>query len=164
MAERQWGGKRTPRNPAPVSGPGQLSRRTDGGPQQVQTRMSGMAYGENMEFEAMQASAPMSASPTAMSPGARQRRASAAGRQAGGMGATPLFSPTQRPDEPVTAGAPFGPGDGPPPKPGMDNINRTDAETLAKYLPSMMAMAQDPDTPDGFKRFVRHLRNMQAGF
>ena len=163
MAEGQWGGRRTPRNPAPVSAPGQLSRRTDGGPQQVQAEMSGMAYGENMEFDAIQSSAPMSASPSARSPRARQRSAGAAGRQAG-MGATPLFSPTQRPDEPVTAGAPFGPGDGPPPKPGMMNVNKTDAETLAKYLPSMMRRAESPDTPDGFKRFVRHLRNMQAGF
>ena len=31
----EHGGKRTPGNPAPVSGPGQLSQRTDGGPQQV---------------------------------------------------------------------------------------------------------------------------------
>lgn len=162
MAERQWGGKRTPRNPAPVSGPGQLSRRTDGGPQQVQTRMSGMPYGENMEFEAMQASAPMSASPTAMSAGARQRRAGSAGRQAGGMGATPLFAPTQRPDEPITAGAPFGPGDGPPKNPTMNGLRKTDAQMLAKYLPDMLTMADGPDVPDGFKRFVRHLRNLQG--
>jgi len=162
MAERQWGGRRTPGSPAPVSGPGQLSRRTDGGPQQVQAEMSGMPYGENMEFEAIQSSAPMSAA--GQSTARATRRGGGSARGGAGMGATPLMSPTQRPDEPVTAGAPFGPGDDPPPKPGMMNVNRTDAETLAKYLPSMMRMAESPDTPDGFKRFVRHLRNMQAGF
>jgi hypothetical protein len=29
---------------------------------------------------------------------------------------TPLFAPTQRPDEPLTAGAPFGDGPGPAPQ------------------------------------------------
>lgn len=29
----------------------------------------------------------------------------------------PLFDPTERPDEPITAGLPFGPGAGPPQKP-----------------------------------------------
>ena len=112
MAE-QHGGMRRPTNPAPVSGPGQLSQRTDGGPQQVQADVSGMPYGENQELEQMQSAAPLSASPTARSPRARQRQAGKAGRAAGGMGATPLMAPTQRPDEPVTAGAPFGPGAGP---------------------------------------------------
>lgn len=158
MAE-QRGGMRRPQNPAPVSGPGQLSRRTDGGPQQVQAAMSGMPYGENMEFDAIQASAPMSASPSATSPRARQRQARTAGREAG---ATPLMSPTQRPDEPVTAGAPFGPGEGPPVQPGRMNVNKQDAQMLSKYLPSLMTMAERPDVPDGFRRFVRHLRNMQG--
>lgn len=110
MAEQQ-GGMRRPQNPAPVSGPGRLSQRTDGGPQQVQAEMSGMPYGENQEFEAIQASAPMSAAPSAQAPRARQRKASTAGRQS----VAPLFSPTQRPEEPVTSGASFGPGAGPQP-------------------------------------------------
>jgi hypothetical protein len=104
------GGYRRPTNPAPVSGPGQLSQRTDGGPRQIQADMSGMPYGENAEFNTTQSMAPMSASPTAKSPRASAQQAKSAG---GGMSATPLFAPTQRPDEPVTAGAPFGPGAGP---------------------------------------------------
>jgi hypothetical protein len=157
MAE-QWGGKRTPRNPAPVSGPGQLSQRTDGGPQQVQAEMTGMPYGENQEFATLQSAAPMSASRSAGSPRARQREA------AQGASATPLFAPTQRPDEPVTAGAPFGPGDGPANEsnPGMNAINRADAEMLGKYLPDLMRSAASPSAPDGFIRFVRHLRNIQG--
>ena len=134
MAERQWGGKRTPRNPAPVSGPGQLSQRTDGGPQQVQADMSGMPYGENQAMEAIQAMAPMSASPSAGSPRVRSRQAGSAGRQAGGMSATQLFAPTQRPEEPVTAGAPFGPGAGP--SPTMQPVRATNlGDTLLKLLP-----------------------------
>jgi hypothetical protein len=114
MAERH-GGMRRPQNPAPVSGPGQLSQRTDGGPQQVQAEMSGMPYGENQAMDAIQSAAPLAASGQAT---ARATRRGGAGRQAAsaaGMGGTPLMSPTQRPDEPVTAGAPFGPGAGPMP-------------------------------------------------
>ena len=155
MANGQ-GGMRTPRNPAPVSGPGRLSRRTDGGPQQTQATMTGMPYGENAEFNTLQGQAPMSAAgqTTARAPRPKPGR--------GDGGSVPLFSPTQRPDEPVTSGAPFGPGDGPPTNPTMASLRATDAQMLSKYLPDMMVMAEGPDAPDGFKRFVRHLRNMQG--
>jgi hypothetical protein len=159
MANGQ-GGRRTPGQPAPVSGPGRLSKRTDGGPQQTQAEMTGMPYGENAEFNTLQGQAPMSAAgqTTARAPRPRQ------GRGGGGMGGpVPLFSPTQRPDEPVTAGAPFGPGEGPPTSPGRLNISQNDAQLLSRYMPDLMVMAQDPNTPDGFKRFVRHLRNAQGG-
>lgn len=125
-----WGGKRTPRNPAPVSGPGQLSQRTDGGPQQTAARMTGMPYGENAEFNTLQGQAPMSAAGQTAARGAR----SAPKGGSGGMGAVPLFSPTQRPDEPVTAGAPFGPGDGPAPL--MQSSKSANlADTLLKLIP-----------------------------
>ena len=100
MASPQWGGRRTPRNPAPVSGPGQLSRRTDGGPQQTTQDMTGMAYGENADFNAIQSAAPLSAS---QQPSAGRTRLSRSGGQ--GVPGVPLFSPTGFPEEPVTAGA-----------------------------------------------------------
>lgn len=102
------GGYRQPRNPAPVSGPGQLSRRTDGGPQQTTQPMTGMGYGENAEFNAMQGGAPLAATPSVSN--ARARKTSPTGQ--GGAAAVPLFSPTGFPEEPVTAGASFGPGPG----------------------------------------------------
>ncbi len=133
MANGQ-GGRRTPGQPAPVSGPGRLSKRTDGGPQQTQAEMTGMPYGENAEFNTLQGQAPMSAAgqTTARAPRSRQ------GRGGGGMGGpVPLFSPTQRPDEPVTAGAPFGPGDGPSGSMVPLGVQPTYslAETLQKLLP-----------------------------
>jgi len=154
------GGYRRPTNPAPVSGPGQLSQRTDGGPQQVQANMTGMPYGENAEFNTMQSMAPMAASPSARSPRASSRSAGAGA--GGGMSATPLFAPTQRPDEPVTAGAPFGPGAGPSMQPNSSQQAVADAAIIGKYLPDLMSMAEQEDTPVGFKRFVRHLRNLQG--
>ena len=106
MAEQQ-GGYRRPSNPAPVSGPGALSQRTDG---QGAKYMAGGQYGEGQEMMDLQTSAPMSKAPE--QPRMRQPRS---GRQVveEGMRPTPLFAPTERPDEPITAGAPFGPGPGP---------------------------------------------------
>ena len=64
MAER--GGYRTPSNPAPVSGPGALSQRTDGGPTQGATYISGLPYGEGQQTYANQVTAPMQGNNFAM--------------------------------------------------------------------------------------------------
>lgn len=104
MAE-QRGGYRRPAKPAPVSGPGALSRRTDGGPSQGARYMRGGPYGEGQELMGLQQAAPMAAASQAPTP----------------MAATPrelppivgLTAPTQRPDEPPEVGMPFGPGPGP---------------------------------------------------
>jgi len=125
MAEQQ-GGYRRPSNPAPVSGPGALSRRTDG---QGAKYMAGGEYGEGQEMMDLQTSAPMSKAPA--QPRMRQPRS---GRQVveEGMSPTPLFAPTERPDEPITAGAPFGPGPGPA---ASAPAPTSFASTLAKLLP-----------------------------
>ena len=154
MAEGQWGGKRTPRNPAPVSAPGALSRRTDGGPQQTNPRMSGMAYGENQDFEDIQSSAPMSASPSSGRANASAKKTSAMG---GGI--TPLFSPTTRPDEPVTSGAPFGPGEGP-----AGNVYAADYDDdiaqIKQYMPDLETAMKFPNAPKTFIALVNYLKNM----
>ncbi len=86
--------------------------------------------------------------------------------QGGPMGAMGggnlLFSETQRPDEPVTAGASFGPGAGANSQLKSNEQADADAATIGKYLPDLMRMAEEEDTPAGFKRFVRHLRNVQG--
>ena len=97
-----------PSNPAPVSGPGALSRRTDGGPAQKLRELPNAQYGEAQTFRELQQGAalaqsnPVSSSPTT-------------GSMAGGgtPSIIPLNAPTTRPDEPVTAGSAFGPGPGP---------------------------------------------------
>lgn len=164
MAERNWGGRRTPQNPAPVSGPGQLSQRTDGGPQQVLSDVSGMPYGENQAMEAIQSAAPLAASGQAS---ARATRRGGAGRQpsgaiGGGMGVTPLMSPTQRPDEPVTAGAPFGPGDGPSfmQQENMRQMGIREAQTIAESLPALERAANSEFGTDSFRRFVQYVKSV----
>ena len=102
MAEGH-GGMRRPSSPAPVSGPGALSRRTDG---QGAKYMAGGEYGEGQEMMDLQTSAPMAKSPEVKP----RRRAAAPPAMEMGPAPTPLFAPTERPDEPITAGSPFGPG------------------------------------------------------
>ena len=157
MAE-QHGGKRTPRNPAPVSGPGKLSRRTDGGPAQVNAQMTGMGYGENKDFMQIQEGASMAAAPRSKGPS----KAPQGGPMGAMGGSNPLFSKTQRPDEPVTAGANFGPGAGAAKNTtdNVDGIANADRNILRPYLPELMRMVSGGDTPEGFNRFVRHLRNL----
>jgi hypothetical protein len=123
MAEGH-GGMRRPNNPAPVSGPGRLSRRTDG---QGARYMAGGEYGEGQEMMDLQTSAPMAKSPEVKP----RRRAAAPPAMETGPAPTPLFAPTERPDEPITAGAPFGPGPGPTARIPMSSL----AGTLEKLLP-----------------------------
>ena len=101
------GGYRRPANPAPASGPGAMSQRTDGQPARY---MSGGQYGEGQELMEMQTSAPMSESGT-KAPPMRPSKGRGRGNSAGGSaGVTGLFAPSERPDEPITAGMPFGAG------------------------------------------------------
>jgi hypothetical protein len=79
-------------------------------------------YGDGQELMNLQAQAPMSATrlggnapaPSALA-AAAQQGAQQQQPQQGGMAqqVTPLSAPTQRPNEPVTAGAPMGAGPGP---------------------------------------------------
>lgn len=96
MADNR-GGYRKPENPAPASGPGALSKRTDGGPTQAAMYMSGMPYGENTY--AQQTAAPMAAAQPMPSAPALPRMLS-------------LNDKTERPDEPLTAGLDIGEGPG----------------------------------------------------
>ena len=107
------GGYQAPANPAPVSGPGALSQRTDGGPGAMQGAkyVSGLPYGEGQEFMEMQQMAPMEAAPKTPSAAGAARdveRAVAAEPQS----LVPLSAPSSMPNVPVTDGAAFGPGRG----------------------------------------------------
>lgn len=133
------GGYQPPRKPAPVSGPGPLSKRTDGQPVRD---LPNPAYGEGKEFEQIQQ-------------GARMERAA-------GPQVIPLDAPTQRPDEPVTAGVPSGPGVGPEAiGVGLSNRDQSkvDARQIARYLPSLERMANRPGVPPSFVRFVKYVRD-----
>lgn len=148
------GGYRKPSRPAPVSGPGALSRRTDGGAGQPKQRLANAAYGEQKDFQQIQGGAKMQQEP--------QAQAAAAPSPLSRI--TPLNAPTARPDEPVTAGVPSGPGPGLEAL-GLSNTTKgqstLDAKTIAQYLPNLEAVARQPGTPPSFVKFVRYLRTQQ---
>lgn len=100
------GGYREPNNPAPVSGPGAMSQRTDGGPTQSAKYMSGLPYGQGQAQMQQQTSAPMAGNPVASA----QVSADSVARAPQMPPTIGMFEPTQRPDEPITAGMDFGPG------------------------------------------------------
>jgi hypothetical protein len=115
MAEH--GGYRKPTNPAPVSGPGAHSKRTDGKPgepaHQSISAAPDQAYGDMTAQQNAQRTAPM-AGATPLPPAAPVPSG-----QGGGAAQAPAYSgggfadPSTRPDEPVTHGADAGPGAGP---------------------------------------------------
>jgi hypothetical protein len=151
MAEGH-GGMRRPSNPAPVSGPGALSRRTDG---QGAKYIAGGEYGEGQEMMDLQTSAPMAQAPA--QPRMRQPRS---GRQVieEGMSPTPLFAPTERPDEPITAGAPFGPGPGSAQQLSLADESGQEAQMMRRYLPALESIANSSQGTPTFRRFVRFLK------
>jgi len=99
------------------------------------------AYGEQQDFQAIQAGAAMAGMPNTPMP-------------------VRLSEPTMNPDEPVTAGAPVGDG------PGLDALPTDspfsqDMQMIAKYMPQFEAMAADENTPETFRLFVRWVRSFR---
>lgn len=84
---------------AGAAGPGKFSKRTD-------MNLGSIAYGEGVETQAIKSGAPLAKTPDVRGLPASQVREAAAQ-------ITPLYAPTQRPDEPITTGIAIGEGPGP---------------------------------------------------
>jgi hypothetical protein len=135
------GGYRKPANPAPVSGPGSLSRRTDGGPIQGAKEIPGGGkYGERKALADIQSGAPMQGNPVPNVPAVSNMQPRTT------QPVTNLFAPTENPDEPVTAGAPMGLGRNPEPA--------TQYGMIQKYMPQLESLASKEDAPESFKIFL----------
>jgi hypothetical protein len=105
------------------AGPGKFSTRTD------KLEMGSKAYGEGVETQAIQSGAPL-----AKTGDVRPARAGDV-REAAAQGpVTELFAPTQRPDEPITAGVAIGAGAGPEVL-GMRPATEKLSDVLAKMIP-----------------------------
>lgn len=142
------GGYRKPAKPAPVSGPGAHSARTDGGVAKM--TMPNAEYGEAADFEQIQSGASMN-------------------REGGGMSAPPmnpqpttqvipLNAPSQWADVPVTDGVDMGAGR------GSSALNlpfgsegQQDARFFARYMPVLIDIASRDTTPPSVKRAIRQL-------
>lgn len=147
------GGYRKPGNPAPVSGPGALSKRTDGGagakqPMRVPT---GGAYGDATQLAQTQQGAPMAASPGGDAP--------APGLLAGmGLPSGPgLAAPTQQPGTPVTDGAAAGPGAGPEAL-GLPVQQDQDMQALQAYLPVFESVGNVQGASAAFRNMTRAIK------
>jgi hypothetical protein len=141
------GGYRKPGNPAPVSGPGALSRRTDG------RVAEGFAYGMNKQINEQAAAAPLAkAAPMAA-------RSMNVAPQLPPV--TPLTDPTMNPDESVMAGINMGAG------PGAEalmlpNMNDSSAEfnkSISSYYPVLSYIASRPNTSPETRRTLAILMN-----
>jgi hypothetical protein len=110
---------------AGVSGPGPYAKRTDIGTPEM--KMGSIAYGEGVETADIKSGAPLSKTPDAVSePSDRLRQAQAP--------VTGLFAPTERPDEPITAGIDRGEGPGSEAL-RMNKVTVKLSDTLAQMLP-----------------------------
>lgn len=144
------GGYRRPNNPAPVSGPGKLSRRTDG--RQPTRELPNAKYGENAAFEAAQGAAPMSGD------------IGSGGMAASGAiapdlsGLVSMGAPSQRPDEPITAGLSGMTGGGPSIAQNPFPLSPEKAAELRSYLPVLIVLASQPNADANTKAYVRQLR------
>ena len=108
---------------AGVSGPGKFSKRTDGLSFQPQE------YGEGVQQAAIKSGAPLASTPDVRGATNTEIRQAVAQEPV-----TPLFAPSQRPDEPITAGIAMGAGPGPEVM-GAAPIRIKTSDTLAKLLP-----------------------------
>ena len=149
------GGARQPSNPAPVSGPGQLSRRTDGGPGDAKQPIrvpTGGNYGDATQMMKLQQNAPLAASPggDVASPMAGMQLPPGVDFGAG----------TEQPDVPVTNGAALGPGAGPEAL-GITPQSDDDMKRLLQYLPVFEHMAEQPRSSKAARNLVRELKGMQ---
>ena len=110
-----------------ASGPGKYAKRLD--------RMPANFYGDQKQTAEIASGAPIASTPDVRPLPASDIK-EAATTKAGLAAATPLYAPTERPNEPITAGIDFGPG------PGSDALMMKSAyaqsklsDTLAQMLP-----------------------------
>jgi len=145
-----------PSRPAAVSGPGPMSRRTDGGPAQALRDLPDAKYGENSQFQSLQQGAALSASPgptgSPFSPDSLPPNPAA-------NSVVPFSAPSGRPDEPVTSGASLGAGPDTSAlglQPGQ--VDRQDAGKIANSLPILEMLANQPDALPSTRLMVNLLK------
>lgn len=150
-----------PQNPAGVSGPGQLSRRTDGGPAQALRDLPDAKYGENSQFQAIQQGAPLSASPNTQGSSSPADPNQLPPNPAAGQ-VVPFSAGSSRPTEPVTAGAALGPGPGPTALGSSPvQVEQQDIGKISRSLPLFEMMANMNDALPSTRLFVNLLRSGQ---
>jgi hypothetical protein len=132
-----------------VSGPGNLSQRTDGGPAQMVREIGGGAYGDRKDFSEIQSGAAMAPAPGVG--GATPPDPSA-------LGLVGFDAPSSLPDQPITYGADA--GDGPSSEVmgfGGDLMQRS-AQAAAAALPVYEQLANMPGASPAARQIVLRLK------
>lgn len=109
---------------AGASGPGKFSKRTD-------MNLPSAGYGEGVETASIQAGAPL-ARTSGVDPMSLSEQGMAPSQLAR---ITPLFAPSERPEEPITTGIAMGEGPGPEVLGIRPEMAEKYSDTLAKLLP-----------------------------
>jgi hypothetical protein len=141
------GGYRQPSHPAPVSGPGAHSARTDRGVKQYD--VTGGSYGSSQDFQQQQSAAPLAPKPGA--PGSVPQ---------GGMDLSSIIgldAPSTQPNIPVTDGAAAGPGAGPAALGQPIDPKSQEAQALARYVQVMIRQSDADGATPAFKAYVHQL-------
>lgn len=149
------GGYRKPSKPAPVSGPGALSRRTDSQPKR---QLPDARYGEQSAYQDAQA-VPMAGN--ALGPPGSAPSAGMGPSGGSPVEVPPFGSGTSRPDEPITAGVDMGAGPGSASLGMLDEKTleqRADNDQLIKYLPVLEFVANRPGASASIRNIVRSLK------
>jgi hypothetical protein len=133
-----------------VSGPGAMSKRTD---RQPVRELTDAAYGEQKTFREDQQGAVMASSAGAVGP-------VAGGGVDPAAGVTPFGAPSERPGEPVTSGAPVGPGPGPESL-GLPSSD-AEAAALLPYLPMLERRAAAEDSSQTLRNIVQYLKGLRG--
>jgi hypothetical protein len=142
------GGYRKPGKPAPVSGPGALSRRTDG------RVAEGFAYGMNKQINEQAAGAPMAKAPTFNAGSARM------GEVRSLAPITPITAETMDVNDPITNGVPVGPGANSIPGMPSGPTEDPDINMIRDYYPMLEFWASQPGTSQATKDYVQYLRTI----
>jgi hypothetical protein len=128
---------------AGASGPGKFSSRTD---------LPSSYYGEGVETKAIQSQEPLAKT--------RGIADNVGGRPANPVAqVTPLFAPTERPQEPVTSGINLGAG------PGSDALAMRQPDdanfkaSISAYMPVLAYISDLPNTSPETRQAIRQLRD-----
>lgn len=138
-----------PATPAPASGPGALSQRTD---RQPIATLPDAQYGEAQNYKQIQQGAPI---PRIAPPSGGSMSPPAGGGQPAPPQLTPIGAPTQRPGEPVTHGAPLGPGAGPE---ALGNLSSPVTSQYQSALSTIQALAANPNASPQIKSLAAALQ------
>lgn len=146
-----------PSQPAQVSGPGSLSRRTDGGAAQALQTLPNAGYGENKTFQSLQQGAPLAASGAGATSSPFDMGNLPPNPAANHV--VPFSAPSNRPAEPVTAGAALGKGPGPEAL-GIapQQAEQQDMQKLQQNMPVYEFLANLPNASPSARLLVNLLK------